>query len=93
MCQTPSTRSVADRPQLAEIGEDLKAPCGAVSDIPDRDITIDDGDLVTDLWAADRETAGDCRKRQAALAAAVNARERQGRHSARKTADHARADR
>lgn len=75
-CPAHSTRSVADRPDLAAIPQSLKLPCRSVVDIPDKALSERE---TADLWARDRTSLGDCRARHGALVTAVGAIERQGR--------------
>ena len=71
-----STRSVADRPELARVPPSLAAPCTDVVDVPGRDLTSSE---VARLWGADRAALGDCRRRHAALAESLRSIAEQGR--------------
>lgn len=74
-CPGPLTRSVAESPAIAKVGASLKVPCADVVDIPDRNLSEKE---TSRLWAADRRSLGDCRRRHKGLVAAVNAIEGQG---------------
>lgn len=70
-----STRSVADRPELARIPATLKERCAEPVIVPARDLGSGE---VARLWGADRSALGECRRRHGALVESVQAIEIQG---------------
>lgn len=69
-CQSPSTRSAVEPPQLPHVPEVLKQPCAGVVDVPDR--ALSSAEAVR-LWSRDRQSLGDCGRRHAGLVTAVKA--------------------
>ena len=74
-CPGPLTRLAAENTRLANVPGSLKQACAGVVDIPPRALSSAEA---ARLWGQDRQRLGDCRRRHAALAAAVTAIEGQG---------------
>lgn len=62
--------------EAARTPSDLKLPCAAVVDVPDRAVEPDEAKA---LWAQDRMSLGDCGARNRALVTALDALEEQGK--------------
>lgn len=54
----------------------MKQPCNAVVDIPEN--TLESPARTAPLWAADRQSLGDCGRKNAALVGVIEAIEGQG---------------
>ena len=75
-CPAPLTRLVVERPSPAAVPADMKQPCNAVVDIPEN--TLESPARTAPLWAADRQSLGDCGRKNAALVGVIEAIEGQG---------------
>ncbi|WP_192248436.1 hypothetical protein [Mesorhizobium caraganae] len=68
-------RHSALTPTPAHVSDNLKKPCGELTDIPDRDLTQEESNP---LWAQDRRVGGCAIRKNKALVKAITVLEQQG---------------